>query len=58
MEIIMNSKIKKIVQKHGGVITSLAIVAATMAAGACRSVLYEPEVPERIKELTELKSKR
>lgn len=42
----MNGKIKKMIQKHGGVITSLAIVAATMASGACRSVLYEPEVPE------------
>ena len=54
---IMNVKIKKMIQKHGGVITSLAIVAATMASGACRSVLYEPEVPEGIEKLMEIKMK-
>lgn len=47
----MTKKIKKMIQKHGGVVTTFAILAATMASGACRSVLYEPKEPEGIERL-------
>lgn len=47
----MNKKNKKIIQKNEKVTTSLAMIAATMASGACRSVLYEPKEPKGIEKL-------
>ena len=44
-------KLKKMIQKHGEVITSFAMLAAAMASSGCRSVLYEPKEPEGIEKL-------
>ena len=39
------------IQKHGEVITSFAMLAAAMASSGCRSVLYEAKEPEGIEKL-------
>ena len=46
----MKEKFVTFIKKHACTISSIALVAASMSCQACRCILYEPEIPDSVKE--------
>ena len=50
----MKSVLKKFVIKYGDKLCALVLVISTVACDYCRTLLYQPKEPERLKEFIKI----